>query len=92
MAIFYSDERGDAPSIPYDKINAVKGYLRHYSNMRMLDFIAKESKDGRERGEARKELEMAHRKMGWMEKHRNFDAEQARIGVERINRDWSGKR
>jgi hypothetical protein len=59
MAIFYSDnaERSaGGPSVPYSRWNAVEGYLTHYENYLMLDFLAKANTTQSERAQARKEL------------------------------------
>ncbi len=90
MHIFYSDQRseGGAVSVPYEKWNANKGYLKHYENYLMLDFISKASKDGRERAQARKEMDICERKLAFWTRHPNYDQAEVTRGVQKLKAMW----
>lgn len=62
MAIIYETEQiYTGPRV--FRSDPVKTYLKHYSNYRYLKFIFDTTKDGMERRQASKELEIANRKM-----------------------------
>ncbi|MCP1540127.1 hypothetical protein [Methylorubrum extorquens] len=91
MAIFYSDnaERsGGSISVPYSQWNANKGYLTHYENYLVLDFITRASKDRAEIAQARKELTICERKLEFWRKHPNFETAVVTRKVEEMKRQW----
>jgi len=90
MAIIYSEERheGGAPTVPYERWNAVKHYLKHYANYLYLDFIAKASKDGRERAQARKEMAICEKKMAYWKRHPRYDQAEVTKGVQELKAQW----
>ena len=92
MGIIYSDERSAGPVVPYHKMNANKSYVTHHGNKLTLAFIARESRDGRERAQAAAEQAVAERKMGFFERHPNFDWGVVRPQIEKQARDWRGRR
>jgi hypothetical protein len=90
MTIFYSEQRSEpvGPLPPYETWDAVKGYLNHYSNYLVLDFMAKTSKDGREKAQARKELTICERKLAYWRRHPNFRLDEVTRGVEKLKAMW----
>lgn len=93
MGICYSDERQAGGNVvPYHKINANKGYLTHWSNKMLLDFIIKQSRDARERAQARMEMEVCERKLAYMQRHVNFCWDVVRPEIERLTKAWQGRR
>jgi hypothetical protein len=93
MGICYDDGRAEVPANlpPYETWNAVKGYLNHYANYLYLDFLSKQSTDGRERAQARKELTICERKLKYWTTHPNWDKKAVLEGVEKLKRDWAAK-
>lgn len=89
MAIFYDDaQRGGGDPVPYDRINATRGYLRHYDNYLILDAIAKAPKNTLEKLQALKELTICERKMAWMQKHPNFNVKTVTEEVAKLKALW----
>ena len=90
MFICYSDDKSAGKSpVPYEVWKATDNYLQHYNNMMLLDFLATNSKDGVERAQARKELELAQKKMEFWKHHPNYDQERVTAGVLKIKRQWN---
>lgn len=71
---FYSDTgpRGQS-DLNVWKMDGSKGYLRHFDNFLILILFAKEG-SREERAQAERELLICKRKMGFWEKHPNYDA------------------
>lgn len=91
MAIFYSDAKEPfTGSIDPDKLDAVAGYLRHYSNLLALTFMASHAGTTViEKAQARKELTICERKLKWWERLPRYDQKAALLGVEALKRDWA---
>jgi len=70
--IVYGNDKYTGPIIPYYKINANKGWLRHYGNFLYLKFMASRG-NFNEKKQANDELVICERKLAWHEKHCNFD-------------------
>lgn len=87
MAFVYTDEKYNGPPISYDRVNANKGWLRHYENYLYLDFLVKRG-NRLEKFQAQKELAICERKMAWMEKHRNFDWKEVIPEKTKLERKW----
>lgn len=87
--MFYSDNAG-----PSDfqgdvwRLNGTKGYLRHYSNYLTLSFLAKATKDRRERQTLEKELLICQRKLDWWRRHPNYVDADVQRGIEALKKDW----
>ncbi len=75
--------------VPYHKINATKAYLKHYDNMLLLEFFAKNETDYLLRRRAEHELGIARRKMEYMERHINFNREEANKGIQELKKIWA---
>jgi len=75
MSICYDDSKKSNyfSSIPYGEMPANRYYMTHYANFLYLDFISKKSDDVSERAQARKEIEIANRKMRYWKFHPNYD-------------------
>lgn len=80
MAIFY--DLGNAknsdfnPSL-FKRLNPSSQWANHSYNHIVLTHIAKASTDFNERAQARKELEIAERKMNYWERFAGFDRQEA---------------
>jgi len=72
-------------------IDATRIYLTHYSNMLMLDFLARHETDFRLKRQAERELDIARRKMKYWEHHQNFSQARALKGIEQLKRNWTPK-
>jgi len=92
MSICYDDSAKSGAIVPYDKIKATEGYIRHHANFMFLDFLARSTKDFKEAAQARAEIVIARRKMSFMEKHMNFEAAIAQRAVEKQIKEWQQDR
>ena len=92
--IIYADE--DAPfagrPVPYDRQDAVRHWGRHLANLRLLEFISRESDDPAERRQAEHEIVVCQRKMGHWERHSNWDARAAAAEREKVDVIWRSAR
>jgi hypothetical protein len=59
--------------VPYSEQPANRYYMTHYENFLYLNFISTKSDDVSERAQARKEIEIANRKMKYWMHHPNYD-------------------
>lgn len=80
MAIFY--DLGNAKNSDFNpnliwKMNPNSQWANHSYNHIALEHIAKASKDFNERQQARKEIEIAERKMKFWERHPDFEKDHA---------------
>lgn len=75
--------------VPYDRQNATKSYLTHYSNYLYLNFILKNSKDMKEQYQAGKELTICERKLAHWKRHANYNNETAMSGVADLKKKWN---
>lgn len=80
MAIFY--DLGNAKNSDFNpsliwKMNPNSQWANHSYNYIALEHIAKASNDFNERQQARKELEIAQRKMKFWERHPDFEESHA---------------
>ena len=55
------------------KLNPVKQYMKHYENFKYLRFIHDNTKDGYERRQANKEVQVADKKMQYWYKMMTFE-------------------
>jgi len=77
------------PPMCFENMNAVDGYLRHYSNHLYLKFIiSSKGSTFHERMQAEKELKTAERKMAWWSKHPNYKKEEVQAGIRLLQKDW----
>lgn len=93
MAIVYDDlntSRGKSDFvIPYGRLNANAGYLRHYDNYLYLDFILKTTDRNNERTQAAKELKICERKLEYWRRHPNFVSSVVMPQVEEKKKHWN---
>lgn len=83
--ILYSDNEPRGPGGPV-KVDPSKAYLRHYSNQLYLQFLAKNSDDAQERGQARRELAICERKMAYH--YRTADRKEILQGIQKLRKEW----
>jgi hypothetical protein len=88
MSLIYHAEDSFGGPINFDRVDATKSYLNHYQNFLTLDFIAQKSKDGREKAEARAEMQIAERKMKFWQRQVRYDQTDALRGVERLKKEF----
>lgn len=91
--ICYDDTKHSrGPIIPYDKINATSGYLRHFDNQCYLEFIATSPLASfNEKAQARKELLICERKMRYHRQHHNWNRQEVEAGIKKIKAKWNVK-
>lgn len=92
MAFIYPDnpEPFTGRPIPYHKIPATGIWKTHCYNYFVLKFISERTNDAREKCQARKEMEIAERKMKYMEKHPNYDRFICEKYLAQLKRDGLG--
>ncbi len=91
MAIIYDESvRTGINNTSISQANSTNAYLRHYANKLYLSFIASNGTRD-ERWQAERELVICERKLRFWERHPNFVAELARIGMEKLNKEWNQK-
>ena len=83
--LIYSDNEPRGPGGPM-RVDPTKAYLRHYENYLYLQFIAKQSTDPKERGQALRELTICERKMKFHE--READKALMLEGIQKAKRKW----
>jgi hypothetical protein len=91
MAIIYSDtepRRTGRPPIPYERWNATKHYLEHYTNLLFLSAIVARPKDPLEKRQALKELSICERKLEYWTRHPNFDRDEVVRGCLALKTQW----
>lgn len=88
----YSDTAPRTNSFQGDvwKMDANKGYMRHYDNLLYLQFIQKEGSFVEKR-QATKEIEICKRKLKFWEHHPNYDHDVVRPQVEKKVKEWKGR-
>lgn len=75
---------------PY-KMDPVKQFAKHYENYKYLKFIFDNTKDGNERRQSNKELQIAQKKMDyWMKMPDSILSEIERVRKE-IDEKWNSK-
>lgn len=91
MSICYSDERVPfSGSFNFSRVDSTAKYLEHYSNSLLLTVMAKEGGPV-DRHQARKELEVAERKMKFWERQENFDRVRMVRGCQELKDLWKGR-
>ena len=91
----YSEGRTEPPSflVPYSKMNATQGYLRHYDNLLYLQFILYNPKSTpADRKQANRELLICDRKLNWWARHPNLNQADVAEGKKMLNARWGKKR
>jgi hypothetical protein len=80
MAIFYDDgnAKNGNGNFNYNAFNANGAWIGHQYNLFILNLIAQRSDDRNERCQALKEVPIAERKIGYAERHPNFDEDYAK--------------
>ncbi|WP_276122650.1 hypothetical protein [Pararhizobium qamdonense] len=88
MALIYDESvRGNFSGISISRMDGTKAYLRHFENKLYLTFIAANGTRD-EKWQAEKELKICERSLTFWEKHPNYIGEEARKGMEKLNKDW----
>lgn len=75
--------------VPYLKMAANKHYLRHYSNMLILQAMGAAPKDAVERRQVAKEMATCQKKLDYWAKHPNFNHQQATEACLTLKKQWS---
>lgn len=92
MPFFYKDneDRSFNPRGIHPKdMNGTNAYLRHYSNYLELQFFATSSRTTElEKRQARHELTICERKLGYWRRHPRYVHEEALRGVDALKRMW----
>lgn len=89
MGICYSDQKDEPPkNVPYEKWNAVKGYLKHFENSLYLSFLLANSHNRAEKAQASKELTHAEKCMERWKSHPNYDQARVNEGCQKLKSDW----
>jgi hypothetical protein len=89
MSLIYSEQREPfTGAVDFHKLNAVKGYLRHYENLLYLTFMHQNGTTA-EKMQAAKELTICERKLKWWQNHPNYDAKEALRGVNSLKSAWA---
>jgi hypothetical protein len=93
-AMFYVYNENQPFSGDFDLKNADPHffYLRHYGNLKYLQFIFDNTENRVERHQANKEIEIARKKMDWWSKKHGFDYKHIETGKKKIDREWASKR
>jgi len=73
----------------YHSMDATKHWARHYDNHLYLDFIHKHDKDPKSRAQARKEMDIAQKKMDHWKRHPNWDRDKAHDYATKAKQKWS---
>ena len=79
--------------VKYHDIKATEGFIRHFSNMLYLEFVAKNSLATLfERQQANKEILICQRKLDYHRRHPNFEMSRAEQAILDLRKQWqSGK-
>jgi hypothetical protein len=91
MGIIYADTEERSVSrhpVDYYKLNAVKHFMTHYNNAKILQLIVSKSPDRRERAQATKELAKADKKMEYWRRHPNWNPYEAGIETAKVDKQW----
>lgn len=92
-SFFYSDNKEPFKGgVPLSELDKNRQYKKHLENLMFLEFIARESKDFREKHQANKEIEIAKCKMAYWAKFPDFDRRQAELDTSELKRQWAGRR
>jgi len=90
MGLIYDENSVRTGSnIRVHELDGTKHYLKHYGYKLELTFFAKHG-TRQERWQAEKELTICERKLSYWEKHPRFVGEDARRGMETLNKQWRG--
>lgn len=91
MAFFYSEAREPfTGAVDFHKLNAVKGYMRHFDNLMYLTFMANNG-TFQEKAQARKELVICERKLKWWENHPNYIKDEVLAAIAKVKAQWATK-
>lgn len=91
MALVYDAEnepRGKGGFMPYDLIDASKGWLRHESNRFYLDFMMTNGTFA-EKAQARAELAICDRKQKYFRQHPNWSVVDVTRGMAALKKQWN---
>lgn len=89
MSICYDDSVKSKYLVSeYESQDANSYYMTHYKNFLYLDFLATKSDDFSERAQARKEIEIANRKMKYWMRHPNYDQKIVNEAICLAKKQW----
>ncbi|SCW95394.1 hypothetical protein [Ancylobacter rudongensis] len=78
-------------AIDTHRMDGTKQWLKHYSNLLVLSFFAKNG-TRKERADAEAEIIICRRKLTYWERHHNYDAAAAREGAMALKKTWEAPR
>jgi hypothetical protein len=85
-------ERYDGPPVPYNRLDAMKHWKKHYENLLMLRFFLKGTTSARDKIQLQKEITKAERAIERWSHHPRFDRDESLKFAEHLKRMWtSGK-
>lgn len=91
-ALVYDDEPRGTFRGNVNAADPVRAYVTHFGNAMYLRFIAANSTDGRERGQANKEIVICERKLAYWQRHPKWNAAAAAEAVAPIKAQWASRR
>lgn len=91
-ALVYDDEPRGSFRGSVTNADPIRAWASHYSNALYLRFIAANSTDGRERGQANKEIAICERKLAYWQRHPKWNAAAAAEAVAPIKAQWASGR
>lgn len=90
MSIIYNENepRNFSGGVNIYAMNPHKPFEKHLRNWFYLDFIAKNSDDFKEKGQAEKELVICQRKIDYWKKHPNFERSEEERITNLVKKEW----
>lgn len=90
--LVYSDQpQPFSGNMKINEVNPHPFYLRHYSNLLFLTFIAQQGTK-QEAYQARKELVICERKLKFWDRHPDFRISSIAKEIQTLKNQWEGKR
>lgn len=87
--IIYNDREPKRPFNGRIKINPNNAYNKHLDNWYYLTFILINSKDFKERLQARNELIICQRKLDYWYRHPELNIEDVVIHTDKLKKEWN---
>lgn len=72
-----------------EAVNVTAHYLKHFSNLMILELFYSEPRNIVEKLQLEKEMKIANKKMEFWRKFRHFDVKEAEQGIKEIKRQWN---
>lgn len=91
-ALVYDDEPSGSFRGSVASADPIRAWATHFGNALYLRFIAANSTDGRERGQANKEIAICERKLAYWQRHPKWTAAAAEAAVATVKAQWASGR